>query len=552
MRRRKSENGLSVRAIGGTYVVMLGIDMDQADCNGLMGFAIHRTDHTEEEAYWMRGIKTFAETDPGFVAGSTYSTRQHPIQGFGWSDYSAKPGHDYTYRVDALFGTPTNLQTSGSVQVRITTESPEGGDHDVYFNRGVAASQAYARRFGNRKPDEVAGNAAFAWLSRGLYEATIGFIQSATDSDYALRIAAYEFHYEPLLNAVKAAKQRGVDVKVIFDKRKSSPGEKNEAAVRKVGISSICTRRETHPSYISHNKFIVRAKDGVPEAVLTGGTNFSEGGIFGHSNVSHVVEDPGVASEFVRYWDLLRTDPENRDMKPVLTSTVPLPTGLPPVGTTGVFSPRSTTDALEYYAKLGMNANDSLFATFAFGMHDSLQNVYRNCGASMRYTVMEKKTRPMKLGPERTGEEAKIESLRRMKENRFAIGSRLTRSKFDRWLAERNSGLNSNVRFIHNKFMLIDPLSSSPVVIAGSANFSKASCVNNDENMLVVRDNNRVADIYLGEFMRLYNHHAFREFLERQSENTLDVSPSHLRLDDWWRGYFGDTARARQRELFAG
>lgn len=74
MRRRRSHNGLSVRAISGTYVVILGIDMDAADCDGLLGFAIHRTDHTEDEAYWMRGIKTFAETDPGFVAGSTYST----------------------------------------------------------------------------------------------------------------------------------------------------------------------------------------------------------------------------------------------------------------------------------------------------------------------------------------------------------------------------------------------------------------------------------------------------------------------------------------------
>lgn len=69
MRKKRTENGLSVRAISGTYVVILGIDMDEADCSGLLGFAIHRTDHTEDEAYWMEGIKTFAETDPGFVAG---------------------------------------------------------------------------------------------------------------------------------------------------------------------------------------------------------------------------------------------------------------------------------------------------------------------------------------------------------------------------------------------------------------------------------------------------------------------------------------------------
>jgi len=86
MRRKRNQNGLSLRAISGTYVVMLGIDMAEADCQGLRGFAIHRTDQIEDEAYWMRGIKTFEETDPGFTACSTYSTREHPIQGFGWSD----------------------------------------------------------------------------------------------------------------------------------------------------------------------------------------------------------------------------------------------------------------------------------------------------------------------------------------------------------------------------------------------------------------------------------------------------------------------------------
>jgi hypothetical protein len=414
MRRRRSINGLSVRAISGTYVVILGIDMDSGDCPGLMGFAIHRTDHTEDEAYWMRGIKTFAETDPGLPAGANYSTREHPIQGFSWSDYSAKPGHDYTYRVEALFGSPTDLQSANKVAVRIQTESPEGGNHDVYFNRGVAASQAYTKRFGDRRPEQV-GPAAYDWLSRGLFEATIGFIESAEDSQYQLRVAAYEFHYHPVLQALKAAKQRGVDVKILFDNRKASPGEKNEEAVRDVGISSLCTRRETHPSYISHNKFIVLVKNGTPESVLTGGTNFSEGGIFGHSNVSHIVEDNAVAAEYLRYWELLQADPENRDLKPELTTTIPLPSGLPPVGTMAVFSPRSSTDALEYYAARAQKANDGLFATFAFGMHASLQDVYRDGQAPLRYAVMEKKTRSMAAGPERDAEEAKIDALRRMK-----------------------------------------------------------------------------------------------------------------------------------------
>jgi len=156
----------------------------------------------------------------------------------------------------------------------------------------------------------------------------------------------------------------------------------------------------------------------------------------------------------------------------------------------------------------------------------------------------------MKKGsPERLAEEKKIDDLRKMAANRFAIGSKLTSHKFERWVREANTDLNRNVRYIHNKFMLIDPLGDDPIVVAGSANFSAASSTKNDENMLIVRGNKRAADVYLGEFMRLYSHHAFREFLE-SGKTTGNLA--HLRTDDWWRDYFGSTTRARQKELFAG
>jgi phosphatidylserine/phosphatidylglycerophosphate/cardiolipin synthase-like enzyme len=96
--------------------------------------------------------------------------------------------------------------------------------------------------------------------------------------------------------------------------------------------------------------------------------------------------------------------------------------------------------------------------------------------------------------------------------------------------------------------MLVDPLGDDPMVIAGSANFSAPSTDQNDENMLIVRGNRRVAEIYLGEFMRLYSHHAFRESLTFQDAN---ATPKPLRTDDWWRNYFGGSSRSLRREFFA-
>ena len=41
------------------------------------------------------------------------------------------------------------------------------------------------------------------------------------------------------------------------------------------------------------------------------------------------------------------------------------------------------------------------------------------------------------------------------------------------------------------------------------------SVTDNDENVLVIRGDKRVADIYFGEFMRLFAHHRFRESVKR-------------------------------------
>jgi phosphatidylserine/phosphatidylglycerophosphate/cardiolipin synthase-like enzyme len=548
MRVTKTIGGLKVHAVAGTYVVLLGFDLPQADCQGLLGFSIHRTDHMENEAYFLSAMKAFAETDPGFPSGSLYLTKDHPIQSFQWADYSAKPGHEYTYTITALKGTPAMLTPHAETVIEITTESPESGDHDIYFNRGIAASQAYVRRFGDRAPEDVPNQKAFEWLSRGLNEALEHFIRSSIPGHHALRIAAYEFNYDEFLKVVKEVLDTGVDIKIIYDARKDNPKIRNRQAVAAAGLINVSHERTQPKSYISHNKFIVKLEDGTPNSVWTGGTNFSEGGIYGHSNVAHVVEEEAIATKFLEYWTKLWNDPKSTPLKASVEMISPLPPVPPPDGTTVLFSPRKNLDALDWYANLALNANDGLFMTFAFGMNDIFKNVYENGLAPFRLSLMEKKTRPMKAGPERDAEERKIQVLRNMPENVFAIGDFIRTNKIDGWVKEKLTGLNSHVRFVHNKFMLIDPLTDDPIVVAGSANFSDASTRRNDENMVITRGNKRVADIYLGEFMRLYSHHAFRESLQWRD---TDDPPKPLRTDDWWRDYFGQTPRSTRRKYFA-
>jgi phosphatidylserine/phosphatidylglycerophosphate/cardiolipin synthase-like enzyme len=342
-------------------------------------------------------------------------------------------------------------------------------------------------------------------------------------------------------------------VKVVFDNRKEKPGDANREAIADVGISGFCKPREEGASYISHNKFIVKLnKRGKPISVWTGGTNFSDGGIFGHSNVGHLVEDEAVAAKFLDYWTLLSKDLDTPEMRDEVEALTPLPAGKPPRDTTTViFSPRNGLGALEWYAQLAMGAKEGLLMTFAFGINKTFKEVYRTSEAPFRLALLEKATRPMEEGPELEAEKREIQKLRNMKENTFAIGDFIRTNKIDGWLQEKLTNLNKNVRFVHNKFMLIDPLSNDPIVVAGSANFSDASTKNNDENMVVTRGNLRVADIYLGEFMRLYSHHAFRESRKFHKAGDPPPQAKHLKTGDWWKEYFGETEQSVRREFFA-
>ena len=203
---------------------------------------------------------------------------------------------------------------------------------------------------------------------------------------------------------------------------------------------------------------------------------------------------------------------------------------------------------MDLYSKIALSAESGFFMTFAFGINQIFKDVYRKSKAPLRFALLEKAIRPMKEGPDKTAELKDIQNLRNMTENIFAIGNFIQTSKFDGWVKESLSGLNENVKYVHNKFMLVDPLSNDPIVITGSANFSNASTTDNDENMVIIRGNTRVADIYLGEFMRLFSHFSFRESLTWRKP---DDQPKPLRTDNWWSDNFGNTTRASRRIFFS-
>ncbi len=563
MRVRKSKGGLTVQAIAGTHVVLLGLDLAEKLRPGCLGFAIQRFDALQGETLWMRGMKAFEALAPHPAPGETFPSNRHPIQGFQWADYEAQPGVAYTYTVQALYGNASTLaalQAKAEVAVAIQTE-PNAGlkqKHAVFFNRGSVATQEYARRFLNLPPAK-AGPAAYEWLSRGLAESIVAFIGRAK-TGWTLRGALYEFQWPAVLQAVKAAAARGADVKILFDDTPgTSTSKKNRAAIAAAQIGPLCQGRAN--GALMHHKFWVLQRASKPVAVLTGSTNLTENGLFGHSNLAHAVQDETTARAYLECWTRLAADPpvgaayRNANMLASPAPPVPWQAAITPV-----FSPRRTAalDSLTWYADLAGKAQNALFMTFAFGMQAKFQQVYGQDDRVLRFALMESEGVAADLAAQRKI----IAKLRARPNVVVAIGNRIPTNAFDRWLAELDQ-VNSaliHIHWIHTKYALLDPLGANPVVVTGSANFSKASTDTNDENMLVIRGNKDLAHIYLVEFMRLYAHYAFRESVKRYMDAVANGKPDHWRpqyllpSDAWQADYFNPqdpSARYARRLYFS-
>lgn len=557
---------LAVRAIGGLHVVTIAWDFvegQDAKREGLLGFAIERSELDKGkviERYFLRGIKRFKFKDEGLAPGTPMPTSEHPIQSFQWGDYTAKPATTYRYKVVPVYGKAKliELDEASATTVEIMTEAEQGraGDdgqacHDIYFNRGAAGSQAYARKFPKTKPDETKPDSdQMKWLSRGLFEALTGFVHRAAGEDannYKLRAMLYEFRYLPVGKAFSAARKAGADVAIRYEAQTYE--DDNEEMIAKAGIKGICKPQKSRAG-IRHNKFIVLIHRGKPVAVWTGSTNISAGGIFGHSNLGHAIWDEGVAQRYLDYWERLAEPDVTRGqlVKANLEAeATPQPKSEPPTDRMlTLFSPRDdkeTVDTLHWYSDLMGSAHRILCMTFAFNLDDFFRDVLVRNDETLRYAVFDKNLK--------TDVEDQIEQVRNTV---IAAGAKLADGDMENFVGENLTGFNRNL-YIHDKFMLVDPLGDDPIVATGSTNFSRASQSANDENMVVIRGNQRVADIYFGEFMRIFDHLYSRYIVGKMKKaGTNDPDAGFLKehAKEWVPQHFEKGRKELRRRYFMG
>jgi len=346
---------------------------------------------------------------------------------------------------------------------------------------------------------------------------------------------------------------RGAQVRLIYDARPTEAAD-NLEALERAQITGLSIPRAN--AKIMHNKFIVLSSNGTPIAVWTGSTNLSNNALFGQLNVGHVVEDDAVAQAYYEYWNQLRTDPERAALRLWTEANNPFPPSANDARPlVEVFSPQSGADEFRWFIDLASSAQGALFMTFPFGIVKGFRPVFSVEDQVLRFALLEKYVNGGNAAS-RAQAVQEIKAARSLPNVGMTLGGRIFLDSVDGWLKE-SVGLGQWVNWVHTKFMLVDPLSDNPTTVTGSANWSEPSMNANDENMLVIRGNTRVADIYLTEFMRIFSHHRFRESLAIHLENHGSLAgwrPRDLDETDAWVAphYDANQERLFRREYFSG
>jgi phosphatidylserine/phosphatidylglycerophosphate/cardiolipin synthase-like enzyme len=576
MRKVESNDELTVKAYAGTTGILLAFNLRKEESHqGLLGFAISRKRHGAAEKpnspleamdtdgfKFLNGMLPFPHQDHN--PGDPIPTNKCPIQKFRWSDYAVRPDTAYSYRVRAVFGRPDQLDMHEPVEVTVTTGTwdmavmlNQPGSHHALFNRAAGASQAFSREFAQdnakinaalaRNKSKPAGKRqvpnpspeALAWLSRGVKEGIVSFLDQARDASFAADIAIYQYELPEIVDAVNRAFARKVNVRLIYH---AKPGDPQTAKNKKNAAGLPAPDKVARvTNAIFHHKFIVLSKieNGrrTPFAVLAGSTNFTFNGVYCQANDLYVSTAPGVARKYLDQFEHIFAgeqvaDTKHRDTaENVLDPAAPLQVG---------FSPRSGKTDLGCFVTLVNSARqDVLFAT-AFNLDSSIAEALlgRPHDAILRYGVQDKAGKMTGTKADRTAS--------------FTAAAMLPKG-LEGWLQEQHvKGQTGNI-LIHTKCIVIDFTSDQPIVISGSHNFSPNASQANDENYEIFRGNTELADTFGCEIMRIFDHYRFR-FVEAEAAKKKQAKTPLLKPDDsWTKEYFDhSTLQFADRMIFSG
>ncbi len=578
--------------------------------DGCLGFAIHQIDidNNNKETILPAMARFAGQT------GADLTTAQAPIQKFWWKDLYAKRGGTYEYLIVPMGGTPgqtlTPLADAQALRSNRVTLTPDRPPFEVYFNRGIVATQALAHALGDhpsvdaltphiQNPDD----AIRINLMGQLQEGVTSLLSRADKNGGTIHAALYELNDpQGLEKQLQAnAKSRNVILGNEEGPKSDDADAANRAALKAAGANVI--DRILGKGDIPHNKFMVLSENDQPTAVLSGSTNWTSTGLCTQSNNALVIESKDVAQRYIDYWNALKADTEAADgdqhklqsqalrttfdhsnNDKAIQSPIDLGNG---VKVELMFSPNTP-------GKLGKNPdkpNDMgrvfelmdgakqaiLFLAFDPGnnsildeagsllrqkpdlfVRGALTNAQRATNFSAALHAggsAEADDDAAPAGQKRgagtvtvVGDQGKPKQAGEANDIDYrAIPAGAVTAK------DAPGGWEAELAkygfaIIHSKIVVIDPFSDDCVVVTGSHNLGYRASHNNDENMVIIHGHRALAEAYACNVLDVYDHYAWR-FLLQQHPNEFGKP---LEGDDKWQERYitGPTVKSAEMRFW--
>jgi phosphatidylserine/phosphatidylglycerophosphate/cardiolipin synthase-like enzyme len=517
--------------------------------NDFLGFAIQRTPGFRRNGQllpdsWLPNRIDFDGPAPD---GQDKPSIKAPIQKFLWWDSridTADRGATFKYKITPIAGSPHDLRPLDAEAVVLDVKIPTLKEDGVgtYFNRAVMSSQAFARRF--RRLETAADfRSANEWLANGLEKAVPDFLQQAKQDNHSVVGAIYHFNDDLWL--IPAFQQFTHGKLSLAYNSKTADTESDDAIQQLVTAGHPAANFDKRTkANISHNKFLVAKAGNTPKRLLMGSANFTTAGLTRQANLLHSFDSPDLAKLYSERYELLKVDTAMKDLTPESEWSDPV-TDIHGAEIRALFSPekKPSRKAISQIVSAVEAAESSVI--FCCFMPTDLPLIEACLSAGdagkMMFGLVDNAKEP---GENASAYESKIALYHRSRDNKDVAGKEAFNGDavpfgFQR---EREGWPSEDPRRavrIHHKFVLIDAETPNPILYTGSANFSNNSQYQNDENILEIVGHRPLAEAYLAEFMRLYEHYRARLAFVRSQESDHPQQTFKLTPDaSWARKYY--------------
>jgi phosphatidylserine/phosphatidylglycerophosphate/cardiolipin synthase-like enzyme len=286
-----------------------------------------------------------------------------------------------------------------------------------------------------------------------------GLIQVINSAQQSLDIAIYELNLDNIGDAILAARDRGVAVRMVTD---TDELEELETLIRleEEGIPIVPDER----SAIMHNKFVVVDN----KAVWTGSWNFTSNDTFRNNNNALYLQSPELAQNYKTEFEEMFIRKE--------------------------FGPTSTANTPHPQIMIGDTLIETCFAP-EDKCADQIVNLIKQAQKSVRFMAFSFTEEAMGQAVEdKAGAGLFVQGVfeTRGSETEYSEFTRLKNQKREVWQ-------DGNPYTLHHKVFIID----DETVVFGSFNFSDNANKANDENALLIHSPD-IAKEFLAEFARVH------------------------------------------------